>query len=200
MKNSFFVGLSCFLIFVSITANSFALWAPVASPWQGNNSVLTVQTSQIPDWCINLIEDKNLIKACGIAESKNLSIARSRATIDAKRQIADQINGAISSVMEEIVTSISSGSSEEVASKVEVITESVVKKTKLSGYEVVQSHLTRTQAGYAYVVLLQYSKALINETIVEEAKSEVSVNDTKDEFSTAIFELEKEIARQRALQ
>ena len=200
MKSSFFLGLSCFLVFVSSAGTLLALQIPEGISASHNILVLKVQSKQIPEWCLNFIEDDHLIKACGIAESKSLSMARSRATMDAKRQIADRVNGMISSTMEEIVTSILSNENEETASKIEVITNSVIKKTKLSGYKIVQKHLIRAQAKYTYVVLIEYPKLLLNQTIVDEVKSEIGSDDTKDELGAAMFELEKEIARQRVLQ
>ena len=200
MNRSFFFGLSCFSFFISFASNLFALQIPAGMSASHDILVLKVQSNQIPDWCLDFIEDDHLIKACGIADSKSLSMARSRATMDAKRQIADQVNGMISSTMEEIVTSILSNENEETASKIEVITNSVIRKTKLSGYKIVQKHLIRTAAKYTYVVLIEYPKLLVNQAIVDEVKSEIGSDDTKDELGAAIFELEKEIARQRVLQ
>ena len=200
MNRSFFLGLSCFSIFISFASNLFAFQIPAGMSASHNVWVLKIQSNQIPDWCLNFIEDDHLIKACGIAESKSLSMARSRAAMDAKRQIADPVTGVISSTMEEIVTSILSNENEETTSKIEVITNSAIKKTKLSGYKIVQKHLIRGQTKYTYVVLIEYPKLLVNQAIVDEMKSEISSDDIRDELGAAIFELEKEIARQRVLQ
>ena len=60
--------------------------------------------SNIPDWCNILPTEIDHVYACGEAKSERLNIARKRAVLDAKRQMADIINGRISSVMREFVT------------------------------------------------------------------------------------------------
>ena len=49
-----------------------------------------------PDWCLNLPQSNLAIYRCGIGESNNLNMARNRATLDAKRALADQIDSEIS--------------------------------------------------------------------------------------------------------
>lgn len=200
MRSLLLITFGCLINLTFFVGQSFAINLPKFEASAHNNHVLLVDLGQIPDWCLNFEIDERRIQACGVAESKNLSMARSRATMDAKRQIADQLNGVISSKMEEIVTSITNSSSEEMASKLEMVTETVVKRTKLSGYEVVKNQLLKGPKGFTYIVLINYPKVLVNEAIVEEVKSELKPKKSDDGLNSALFDLEKEIARQRLLQ
>ena len=58
--------------------------------------------SNIPDWCSNVPTSEYAHYACGIGESSNLSIARTRANLNAKSQLADMIDSEISARMEDL--------------------------------------------------------------------------------------------------
>ena len=53
----------------------------------------------IPDWCLNVPISDFALAACGTGESASMNMARNRATLDAKRQLADSIDSEISSRM-----------------------------------------------------------------------------------------------------
>ena len=59
--------------------------------------------SDIPDWCTELPSSDFALYACGIGDSGNLTMARNRATLDAKRQLADSIDSQISSRMDLVI-------------------------------------------------------------------------------------------------
>ena len=63
---------------------------------------------RIPDWCIAPPENTVFrISACGVANAINLSMAKNRALLDAKRQLADVVNGAIEFANNTVVSSAS---------------------------------------------------------------------------------------------
>ena len=70
--------------------------------------------SDIPSWCIELPKSNVAIYSCGIGNSSQLNLARSRALLDAKRQIADQIDSEISSLMDDFMDTIGTDASEQV--------------------------------------------------------------------------------------
>jgi len=62
----------------------------------------------IPDWCSAPPENTVFrISACGTANAINLSMAKNRALLDAKRQLADVVNGAIEFANNTVVSSAS---------------------------------------------------------------------------------------------
>ena len=63
---------------------------------------------RIPDWCNAPPENTVFrISACGTANAINLSMAKNRALLDAKRQLADVVNGAIEFANNTVVSSAS---------------------------------------------------------------------------------------------
>ena len=63
---------------------------------------------RIPDWCNAPPENTVFrISACGTASAIHLSMAKNRALLDAKRQLADVVNGAIEFANNTVVSSAS---------------------------------------------------------------------------------------------
>ena len=63
---------------------------------------------RIPDWCSAPPENTVFrISACGTANAINLSMAKNRALLDAKRQLADVVNGAVEFANNTVVSSAS---------------------------------------------------------------------------------------------
>ena len=63
---------------------------------------------RIPEWCSAPPENTVFrISACGTANAINLSMAKNRALLDAKRQLADVVNGAIEFANTTVVSSAS---------------------------------------------------------------------------------------------
>ena len=63
---------------------------------------------RIPDWCNAPPENTVFrISACGTASAINLPMAKNRALLDAKRQLADVVNGAIEFANNTVVSSAS---------------------------------------------------------------------------------------------
>ena len=66
----------------------------------------TLAASRIPDWCNAPPENTVFrISACGVANAINLSMAKNRALLDAKRQLADVVNGAVEFANNTVVSS-----------------------------------------------------------------------------------------------
>ena len=112
--------------------------------------------SKIPDWCMVLPTEIDHIYACGVAKSNNLNFARRRAVLDAKRQLADTINGRISSVMNDFVTSTGSGTNETILQHSEVITRNVIEETGLWGYEQIGSDTQADINKFRHYVLMRF--------------------------------------------
>jgi len=65
-----------------------------------------ISAGRIPDWCA--VPPENTIfrvSACGTASATRLSMARNRALLDAKRQLADVVNGAVEFANASIISS-----------------------------------------------------------------------------------------------
>jgi len=80
--------------------------APIAAPATTTAPARAMAAGRIPDWCASPPENTIFrVSACGTASSTSLSMAKNRALLDAKRQLADVVNGAIEFANNSIVSS-----------------------------------------------------------------------------------------------
>ena len=147
-----------------------------------------------PDWCLNLPQSNLAIYRCGIGESNNLNMARNRATLDAKRALADQIDREISSRMEDFLQSSGTGANEQIRQRSEVITKNVTVAAKLTGYKEVYSESQSVGTQFIHYVLIGYPIAVANEDLLNQIKED-EVLSTTEAADAAIADLEAEILK-----
>ena len=147
-----------------------------------------------PDWCLNLPQSNLAIYRCGIGESNNLNMARNRATLDAKRALADQIDSEISSRMEDFLQSSGTGANEQIRQRSEVITKNVTVAAKLTGYKEVYSESQSVGTQFIHYVLIGYPIAVANEDLLNQIKED-EVLSTTEAADAAIADLEAEILK-----
>lgn len=147
-----------------------------------------------PDWCLNLPQSNLAIYRCGIGESANLNMARSRATLDAKRALADQIDSEISSRMEDFLQSSGTGVNEQIRQRSEIITKNVTVAAKLTGYKEVYSESQSVGTQFIHYVLIGYPIAVANGDLLNRIKQD-EVLSTTEAAEAAIADLEAEILK-----
>ena len=147
-----------------------------------------------PDWCLNLPQSNLAIYRCGIGESNNLNMARNRATLDAKRALADQIDSEISSRMEDFLQSSGTGANEQIRQRSEVITKNVTVAAKLKGYKEVRSESQSMGTQFIHYVLIGYPIAVANKDLLNQIKED-EVLSTTEAAEAAIADLEVEILK-----
>lgn len=65
-----------------------------------------ISAGRIPDWCAAPPENSIFrVSACGSASATSLSMAKNRALLDAKRQLADVVNGAVEFANASVISS-----------------------------------------------------------------------------------------------
>lgn len=152
--------------------------------------------SDIPDWCLNLPSANNALYACGSGSSSNLNMSRTRATLDAKRQLADMIDSEISSRMEDFLSSIGTGSNEQVQQQSEIITKNVTVEAKLTGYKQIQAEAQPIGSKFQVYILLEYPVGQANQALVNQIKQN-EILSTQNAADAALAELEAEINKKR---
>ena len=152
--------------------------------------------SDIPDWCLNIPSSNSALYACGDGNSSNLSMARTRANLSAKRQLADMIDSEISSRMEDFLSSVGTGSNEQIKQQSEVITKNVTIEAKLAGYKQVQAEVQNIGSKYQIYVLLEYPIGQANQALVNQIKQNEALS-TQEAADDALAELEAEINKKK---
>ena len=152
--------------------------------------------SDIPSWCIELPKSNVAIYSCGIGNSSQLNLARSRALLDAKRQIADQIDSEISSRMEDFLKSTGMGSNEQVKQASEIITKNTTIQAKLIGYKQTKTDAVSMDGKYQFYVLIEYPVGDANKALLNQIKQD-DVLSTQKDADKAMAELEAEIEKRK---
>ena len=114
----------------------------------------------IPKWCLNPPASDFALAACGTGESASMNMARNRAILDAKRQLADSIDSEISSRMEDFLKSTGMGSNEQVKQASEIVTKNTTIQAKLIGYK--QTKTDAISMGGKYQFFIGFSRFFIN--------------------------------------
>lgn len=158
------------------------------------NQQIVIET---PDWCLNLPESNIALYRCGVGESINLNMARNRATLDAKRALADQIDSEISSRMEDFLESSGTGDDEKIQQRSQVVTKNVTIAAQLMGYKEVFSESQSVGTKFIHYVLIGYPVGQANQTLVNQIKAD-EVLSTTEAAAAAIAELEAEIMKRHS--
>ena len=152
---------------------------------------------ETPDWCHEPPTSDNALYACGIGQSQNVNMARIRAELEAKRQLASRIGGKVSSQIKEFQESVGDAANEQVVQQLSVVTKSISTEVDLSGYQTKESELVANGAKYMSFILLEYPIGAVNRIVVEKVRQNEVLN-TRLAAADAFKELEAEIAAARA--
>ena len=152
--------------------------------------------SDIPDWCLNIPSSNSALYACGSGNSSNLNMSRTRANLDAKRQLADMIDSEISSRMKDFLSSVGTGSNEQIKQQSEIITKNVTIEAKLAGYKQVQAEAQNIGSKYQIYVLLEYPIGQANQALVNQIKQNEALS-TQEAADEALAELEAEMNKKK---
>jgi len=161
-----------------------------------SNSVAQSSSSQVvenlPDWCLKMPDADNALFACGVGSSSDLTMARSKAGLDAKRQLADMIDSEISSRMDDFLSSVGAATKENIKKQSEIVTKNVTVEAKLSGYKQAESEVQSIDDVYQVYVLLEYPIGQANRALVNQIK-ENELLSTQQAADEALAKLEDEI-------
>ena len=149
--------------------------------------------NEVPQWFIDAQIDKGLIKdrdadnfiyAVGQGESPDLQLAIEKATMIAKANLADQLEGEMNKRAELYVTEVGKEGNKKVASKIETTIVNIIKDTKVQGYEEWNKAVFETPVGtYRVYIGLKYGIGDANklaEYIVANATIDVDINELAD--------------------
>ena len=153
--------------------------------------------SDIPDWCMELPSSDFALYACGIGNSGSLTMARNRATLDAKRQLADSIDSQISSRMEDFLDSIGTSDNEEIRQQSEIVTRNVTIEAQLTGYKQTKSESQNVGTKFQHYVLIEYPIGQANQALLNKIQQD-EILSTQEAAEAAMAELEAEIEKKRS--
>ena len=152
--------------------------------------------NNIPKWCLNPPISDFALAACGAGESASMNMARNRAIIDAKRQLADSIDSEISSRMEDFLKSTGMDTNEQVKQASEIVTKNTTVQAKLIGYKQTKTDAFSMNGKFQFYVLIEYPIGKANQALLNQIKKDAVLSTQKD-ADKAMAELEAEIEKRR---
>ena len=152
--------------------------------------------NNIPKWCLNPPVSDFALAACGAGESASMNMARNRAILDAKRQLADSIDSEISSRMEDFLKSTGMDTNEQVKQASEIVTKNTTTQAKLIGYKQTKTDAFSMNGKYQFYVLIEYPIGKANQALLNQIKKDEVLSTQKD-ADKAMAELEAEIEKRR---
>ena len=152
--------------------------------------------SDIPSWCQSIPRSDFALYACGAGNSGNMNMARTRANLDAKRQLADMIDSQISSRMEDFLQSIGMGANEQIIQQSEIVTKNVTVEAQLTGYKQKESETQNIGSKFQHYILLEYPIGQANQALLNRIKQD-EVLSTQKAADAAMAELEAEINKKK---
>ncbi len=151
---------------------------------------------RLPDWYTKLPKDANSVYAAGTATSPDLQLALDKGTLNAKRTLADRINGLLSSKMKEFVSEVGQGEDTEVTTEAERVTTNLITEVNVSGYSQADAKVLAQGNKYRAYVLLRYPIGKANRILIDQVRKN-RILGGKLRASKAFKELEDEIKRAR---
>ena len=197
-----FIVLFCGLVILTISSCGPKLGTPEAAlvirkeQIEKTNKTVEKTVDSIPKWCLNPPMSDYALSACGTGVSANMNMARNRAILDAKRQLADSIDSEISSRMEDFLKSTGMGSNEQVKQASEIITKNTTIQAKLIGYKQTKSDAVSMDGKYQFYVLIEYPVGDANKALLNQIKQD-DVLSTQKDADKAMAELEAEIEKRK---
>ena len=197
-----FIGLFCGLVILAISSCAPKPGTPESALVIRKDQIEKIEkkvektVDSIPKWCLNPPMSDYALSACGTGESANMNMARNRAILDAKRQLADSIDSEISSRMEDFLKSTGMGSNEQVKQASEIITKNTTIQAKLIGYKQTKTDAVSMDGKYQFYVLIEYPVGEANTALLNKIKQD-DVLSTQKDADKAMAELEAEIDKRR---
>lgn len=148
--------------------------------------------SEIPSWYLSVPKDGLSLYGAGTATSTDLQMALDKATLLAKRDLADHIKNQLSSKIKQFTAESGSADDPQFRSEVESVTTNMIAEVDLSGYELVKKTVSANDGLYRVYALAQYPMGSANRVLMERLKRDAAV-DGRLRASKAFLELEQDI-------
>lgn len=159
-------------------------------------TLVSACSSSIPWFITETPSDPNYIFASAIGESQTMQLAIDKATVDARAEIARQVEVQLQSLQKKFDEEVGIGENSTLLGQFTEATKTVV-STALSGSKVVEKEFEETDNGYRVYVLAQYPIGAANDAFLQQIKKKEELY-TRFRSSQAFEDLEKEVQKYEA--
>ena len=154
---------------------------------QAVKSTKTVMKN-IPDWYIELPKDDIAVYSAGSATSPDLQMSVDVAVMNAKRTLADRLNGKLRSQTKSYLSSVgNSAENVNLLTNIERTSKNLIADTVVSGYTVDKTQIIQEGPRYRVYVLLKYNDARLNVVLNSgQGNAEMLASSSFDELDSSV--------------
>ena len=154
---------------------------------QAVKSTKTVMKN-IPKWYIELPKDEILVYSAGTATSPDLQMSLDVATMNAKRTLADRLNGKLRSQTKSYQSTVgNSAENVNLITNIERTSKNLIADTVVSGYTVDKTEIIQEGPRYRVYVLLKYNDARLNMALNSgQGNAEMLASSSFDELDSSV--------------
>jgi len=152
------------------------------------------QLDELPDWYMKPPTSDHAVYSVGSGRSTSLDMAVTKATLTAKRYLADRIAGELTEKIREFSTEIGNADSPVVMQELERATANVIRRVPVHGYRITEKVIQAQEGNFQVYVLLEYGDEQINRVLQRSLERERLR--TKDKRKKELYQqLERELER-----
>lgn len=123
----------------------------------------------IPHWMKKVPQKDNAYYSAGTAISADLQLSIDKSTLNAKRTLADRINGEMSAQIKTFIIESGEGNGA-LSNDVEQVTKNVIAKVNVAGYNVAEVEIAPQGSFFRTYVLIEYPVGQANDILVEQVR------------------------------
>jgi len=148
---------------------------------------------ETPKWFKKLPKSKKFLYAKGTQISSDMQMSIDKATLAAKRSLAEKLESTISSKTKSFAKEVGMGELTELYIELEQVTINTVKEANIVGFNEYKSKTIATGSRYRTYFVLEYPLGSANKILISQIKNNALLEGSL-QASKAYKELEKEIA------
>ena len=156
---------------------------------------VSAAVSEIPDWYLNMPEEKGSIFTTGSATAPDLQLAVDIATLNGKIVLADRINGKLKAMTKSWIAKFGqSDVDSRVLTEIEKVAKNVIANVDVAGYNPVKTKISPAGTQFRAFVLLKYSDKEASKIILNRLRKDRMVY-SRLRSTKAWEELEREVEK-----
>ena len=120
---------------------------------------------ELPSWFTDIPQENNAIFSVGSGTSPNLQLAMDKSILNAKRILADRIEGRLSSQVKEYITETGNQMAPPALTDTERVTKNIMREVNVAGYSVKEMEITPHKTFFRVYTMLIYPVGEANELL-----------------------------------
>ncbi len=150
----------------------------------------------LPDWFTDVPQENDAIFSVGSATSPNLQLAVDKSILNAKRMLADRIEGKLSSQVKEYITETGNQTAPPVITDTERVTKNIMREVNVAGYSVKEMEIKPHNTFFRVYTMLIYPVGKANQ-LLQLYKERMVSRGKQGKINQGYKELDRNVERKK---